>query len=135
MQWKQECEKAVLKLTLEEVDIGLFLLGRQFDQAMRQMLEVARDSGSLPVLDGHINKLQNRIDWALNQGVFRDKATLNLLRIERNERGHEPPTLNERRAIMKFAPFLAGLYLDYLILIQDRIDGTISGRAHQMPGA
>jgi hypothetical protein len=135
IQWKQECERAVLKLTLEEVDIGLFLLGRQFDQAMRQMLEVARNSGSLPVLDGHINKLQNRIDWALNQGVFRDKATLNLLRIERNERGHEPPTLDERRAIMKFAPFLAGLYLDYLILIQDRIDGALSGRSHQMPGA
>jgi len=119
-EWREECKKAVAKLSLEEVDIALFMLGRQFDQALRNMLEVARDCG-LPVLEGHLARIQNRIDWALTRGVFRDKATLNLLRLERNERGHEPPTVGEQRAIMKFAPFLAELYIDYLLLIEHRI--------------
>ena len=52
--------------------------------------------------------------------MFRDKATLNLLKNERNERGHEPPTLTERLAIMQFAPYLAGLYIDFLVLIEQR---------------
>jgi hypothetical protein len=106
---------------VDEVDIGLFLLGRQFDYAMRLLLESARDHAAVPVLEGHLRLLQNRIDWAVTKGVFRDKATLSLLKNERNERGHEPPTVEERQAIMKFAPFLAGLYIDYLIMIDVRV--------------
>jgi len=121
IQWRQECDRAIGKLNLDDVDMGLFLLGRQFDQAMRYLLESARDNAGAPVLDGHLSRLQNRIDWAVSKGVFRDKATLSLLKNERNERGHEPPTLEERQAIMKFAPFLAGLYIDYLIMIDVRV--------------
>jgi len=120
--WRAECKKAIAKLNVNEVDIGLFMLGRQFDQALREMLESARDSGGFAVSEGHLSRVQNRIDWALHHGIFRDKATLNLLRIERNERGHEPPTAGERRAILKFAPFLAELYIDYLALIESRIE-------------
>lgn len=120
-EWQAECERAVARLTLEDVDIGLFLLGRQFDRAMRYLLESARDLAKMPVSDGHLKRLQNRIDWALSNGIFEDGATLNLLRNERNERGHQPPTPEERRAIMRFAPFLAGLYIDYLIIIEKHI--------------
>ena len=120
--WRMECDRAIEKLNVDEVDIGLFLLGRQFDQAMRHLLEIARDHAGATVLDGHLARLQNRIDWAVSKGVFRDKATLNLLRNERNERGHQPPTIDERRAVMKFAPYLAGLYIDYLIMIDQRAE-------------
>ena len=119
--WQNECERAVSKLTVEEVDIGLFLLGRQFDHAMKQLLQAAKDAG-LPVLNGHMERLQGRVDWAFSQGLFLDKPTLNVLRIERNERGHNPPTETERQAAMKYAPFLAGLYLDYLIMIEKHIE-------------
>jgi hypothetical protein len=120
-EWRGECERAVARLTLEDVDVGLFLLGRLFDQAMRYLLESARDRAKMPVLEGHFKRLQNRIDWALSNGIFQDGATLNLLKNERNQRGHQPPTTEERRAIMKFAPFLAGLYIDYLIMIEKRV--------------
>lgn len=126
--WKAECERAVAKLTLEEVDLGLFILGRQFDQSLRQMLECARDNGGMIVLDGHLKTISSRIDWALGKDVFRDKATLNLLRVERNERGHEPPTADEQRAILKFAPFLATLYIDYLVMIENKIRDFGSGQ-------
>lgn len=121
--WRSECERAVEKLNPADVDIALFLLGRQFDQAMRLLLEAARDQGGLPVSDGHINRLQSRIDWAVSQRVFTDKANLVLLKNERNERGHEPPAPDEQEATMKYAPYLANLYIDYLIMIDDRIRG------------
>ncbi|PTX99172.1 hypothetical protein DB345_02005 [Spartobacteria bacterium LR76] len=121
--WRAECERAVEKLTPKDVDIALFLLGRQFDQAMRLLLEAARDQGGFPVSEGHINRLQNRIDWAVSQHVFTDKANLVLLKNERNERGHEPPAPDEQEATMKYAPYLANLYIDYLIMIDDRIRG------------
>lgn len=118
--WRKECIRAVAKLTVDEVDIGLFLLGRLFDQGMTLLVQAARNAGH-PVSDGNLGKLNHRIDWAFSQGVLKDKATLTLLRVERNERGHEPPTLAERVALEKAAPFLAGLYIDYLILIEQQI--------------
>ncbi len=121
LNWKAECQRALTKLTVEDVDIGLFLLGRQYDQAMRSLLEAARDHGSLPVTEGNLKTLQTRIDWAISHLVFVDKSTLNLLRTERNERGHQPPTPEERAAVMKVAPYLAGLYLDFLLMIESRI--------------
>jgi hypothetical protein len=121
VDWREECRRALANLTLADVDIGLFILGRQFDKATTCLLEAGRAAGR-PVSEKDLNRLNARIEWALAQDVFRDKASLNLLRIERNERGHQPPTLEEREAILKFAPFLAGLYLDYLIMIEDRIE-------------
>ena len=118
--WRAECERAIANLNVDEVDVGLFLLGRQFDSAMRHLLETARDYTAATVLEGHLARLQNRIDWAVSKGVFGDRATLNLLKNERNERGHEPPSLDERQAIMKFAPYLASLYIDYLVMIDQR---------------
>jgi Sigma-70, region 4 len=117
--WRVECQRAITKLTVEEVDIGLFLLGRLFDEGMKLLLVAAREAGR-PVSDGHLSKLQNRIDWAYTQGLFQDRSVLNLLRVERNERGHSSPPLAEREALLKVAPYLAGLYIDYLILIEQR---------------
>jgi hypothetical protein len=88
---------------------------------MRSLLEAARDYGNLPVTEGNLKTLQTRIDWAASHLVFLDKATLNLLRIERDERGQQPPTPDERTAVMKFAPYLAALYLDYMLIIESRI--------------
>lgn len=120
--WRKECQRGVAKLTPEEVDIGLFILGRQFDQAMKQLLTDAKAAG-LVVLSGHTERLKNRIDWAFGQGLFTDKPTLEVLRVERNERGHNAPTDEERKAAMKYAPYLAGLYLDYLLMIEHHIEG------------
>lgn len=120
--WRNECERAVEKLTLADVDIGLFLLGRQFDVSMKELLLAAKLRGNPPVADGHIEKLNNRIEWAIKHGFLNDKPTVNLLRNERNERAHgHGPSENERVAIMKSAPFLAGLYLDYIVIIDGHI--------------
>lgn len=121
-EWRAECDRATARLTVEDVDIGLFLLGRQFDQAMRHLLETARDHAGMVVTKDQIKSVGTRIVWAVGHKVFHDEATLNLLKNERNARGHEPAPIEERRAIMKFAPFLAGLYLDYLLIIEQKIE-------------
>jgi hypothetical protein len=125
--WREECKRALANFTLPDVDIGLFILGRQFDKATTCLLEAARAAGK-QVSERDLTPLNARIEWVLAQDVFRDKASLNLLKIERNERGHQPPTLEEREAILKFAPFLAALYLDYLIMIEDRIERFQAGQ-------
>lgn len=121
--WKAECQRALTLLTESTVDIGLFLLARQFDSAMHTLLENARDFGGLHVAESDIETLQGRIDWVVDHKIFGDKATLHLLRVERQERGTQVPTDAERKALMKFSPFLVALYLDYLILIEKSIAG------------
>jgi len=119
-EWATECKRGLKQLTVEHVDLGLFVLGRLFDQAMKQLLETGREAG-LSVSEKSLGSLKNRIDWALREGIFSDKVNLNLLKNERNDRGHETPTMEEREASLKFAPYLAGLYLDYLGLIERQI--------------
>ncbi len=126
-EWRAECERGVAKLTIHEVDIGLFLLGRQFDQAMRQLLESAAKHSTIPVTKDHLKTLANRITWAVDHKVFHDAATLNLLRVERNARGHEPAAVGERAAVLKFAPYLAGLYIDYLLMVEEKIKAFEGG--------
>lgn len=131
--WRSQCHSAIQKITPDDVDIGLFQLGRQFDQAMDQLLTAAAASGRHVVSDGHKKTLQNRIDWAFSNGIFNDKSTLHLLKTDRNERGHQPPTAEERAAILKFAPFLVELYLDYLLMIDKRIQAFESPVNHHVP--
>ncbi len=120
--WRTECARGITHLNVENVDIGLFIFGRQFDSAMQTLLLAAQQHGSPPVAEHDLNKLYHRIEWALRNGVFTDKANADLLRIQRNERGHKPPSEEERRATMKFAAYLAELYLDYLIIVERKIE-------------
>ena len=129
--WRNECSRGLSSLNVENVDVGLFILGRQFDSAMEELLRSAQHAGAPPVSDHDQKKLYHRIDWALRHGVFTDKATADLLRTQRNERGHMPPSETERRAMMKFAPYMASLYLDYLIIIERAIRRWV---APKMPG-
>ncbi|MEO6784941.1 MAG: sigma factor-like helix-turn-helix DNA-binding protein [Chthoniobacteraceae bacterium] len=121
MEWRLECERGTKMLTVDDVDMGLFILGRQFDQSMRHLLEGARDHGGMTVTDHHLKSLGNRINWAADQKIFSDPTILNLLKSERNARGHEPATLAERKALLKFAPFWAELYIDYLLIIEQQL--------------
>jgi hypothetical protein len=118
--WKTELQRAIEKINIEDVDIGLFLTGRQFESSMKALLGAADRRGDPPVAEGNKAKLNNMIDWAISRGLFVDQGTLHLLRIERNERAHKPP-LSERSALLKAAPFLVALYLDYILMVQDRL--------------
>jgi hypothetical protein len=119
-KWKRELQRSIEKIDIEDVDIALFVIGRQFEDCMKALLQAADKRGDPPVAEGNKAKLNNMIDWAISRELFVDRGTIHLLRIERNERAHKPP-LSERSALLKAAPFLIALYLDYILMIQDRL--------------
>jgi hypothetical protein len=47
--WLEECARGITHLNIENVDIGLFIFGRQFDSAMEALLLAAQQHGSPPV--------------------------------------------------------------------------------------
>ena len=60
------------------------------------------------------------VDCAVENQIVADIPILNFLRHERNERlyGRMLPH-SEREILMKHSPFMAGLYIDYMKLLDD----------------
>lgn len=121
-QWAAELERAVRKLTVMDVDVAIFMLGRQFDVAMKALVTSARERGMPPVTKDDDKSLSSRIDWALRNDFLHNAVTVKLLREERNARAHdEAPPVEQRERMIKDAPFLAGLYLNALIDIEGHL--------------
>lgn len=118
---REECQRAIKQLNVKNVDIALFMFGRLFEDSMIALVDTAEKSGKLPVSDWAKQKLHNRVQWAINHGVFTDPSTAGMLKTERNNRSHGVPSLEERESLMKFAPYLSELYVDYLIIIESKI--------------
>lgn len=119
---KAEIRRAIQNLTLDNVDIGLFLLGRQFEVVIKRALLKGSRKGVITLPAGLGSdpakwKLGNMVDGAKQCGLITDLGVANLLRQERNERAHsDPPSLDERQALMNSAQYLAGLYIDYILV-------------------
>ncbi len=119
---RRESARAALNLLNEQyVDVGLFLLSRQFENALRAYL---REAG---IVDPEVPeskpwpKLDVLITAARKNHLITDEGHLHYLRYERNERGHgEEPPLDERRAMLADRQRLAGTYLRYIELLESR---------------
>jgi hypothetical protein len=120
---KEKIERALSFLNEENVDIGLFLLSKEFEATLKAYLVVARAKGKLSVTLGKDPdkwKLVNMVDCAKENGIINDHAVFHYLRQERNDRAHGTmPTLEERRALMKEMIQVAGLYIDYIKLLDE----------------
>ncbi|MDQ1636896.1 MAG: hypothetical protein QOF62_235 [Pyrinomonadaceae bacterium] len=115
-----EASKAVAKLTLTEVDNGLFLLGRLFEGTLRDFMITVEKTKKYPVGPGNYAKLNNMIQWIESKGIVSEKTILNFLRLERNERAHAAaPTLEEREMMLKSAPWMASIYLNYIVYFKE----------------
>lgn len=119
-------ERALLDLTEESVDIGLFLLGREFETTLKAYLVAAYAKGKLKSVPG--NKIPGKDRLALNEmisclkinDIVTDDAVLSYLRQTRNDRAHgSTPNLAERQLLMKNVQLLAGLYIDYIKWLDD----------------
>jgi hypothetical protein len=111
----EQAREAVEKLTVEEVDIGLFLLGRLFEGTLRAFMKAAEETGAYQVKAGNYDKLANMIEWTKSQSIISDPAALHVLRQARNDRAHEQaPSPAERQIMLNSAGWMAGMYLDYI---------------------
>jgi hypothetical protein len=113
---KENLYRAIRNLNVENVDMGLFQLGRIFESELRSFLLEAQRKQAFPVTNNDLQRLASMIDCVERNGIIKKQASLTFLRQERNERAHgDMPDLAEREELMKQASSLAGLFIDYII--------------------
>lgn len=118
---RDNLKRAVSNLNIDNVDLGLFQLGKIFENELRSFLTLAKTKNAFPVSNKDLGRLVDMIDCVETNKVTTQKYHLTLLREHRNERAHgNIPNLAERQKLMQYAPFLGDLYIDYIILFNDK---------------
>ena len=111
---REKIKRAVSFLNLDDVDIGLFLLGKEFEATLKRYLQQAYSTS------GKWKSLDAMISFIAKEGIITDKAILNYLRQKRNDRAHGTmPSLDERQIIMNNVRSSANLYIDYIKFFDD----------------
>jgi DNA-directed RNA polymerase delta subunit len=120
---RESVVRAFPYLNVDNVDIGLFLVSKQFEVTLKNYLILAKSKGILktvPNKDSSKWILRTMIDCAIKNDLIKDKTILELLRAERNARAHgNMPSLEERQTLMKSVKFIVKLYIDYTKLFDD----------------
>jgi hypothetical protein len=121
---RENVQKALGDLTEERIDIGLFQLGREFETITKTYLIAAHAKGKLPWLPKNTMtpnefNLDQMVNCLEHNNIVIDKPTLSYLRQKRNDPAHRRPTLEERRILMDNVQLPAGLYIDYIKLLDD----------------
>ncbi len=118
---KEQLERAVKDLTVENVDLGLFQLGRIFENELKAFLIEAQRRGSYVVSSKDLVRLASMIDCVERNGIVKEKHHLTLLREQRNERAHgDMPDIEERRRLMQHSPFWGDLYIKYIRFFNEK---------------
>lgn len=120
---REKIERALSFLNEENVDIGLFLLSKEFEATLKAYLIAARTKGKLHIMLGKDPdkwKLVNMVDCAKENGIINDHAVFHYLRQERNDRAHgSMPTLQERYVLMNNVGYIASLYINNIQLFDE----------------
>lgn len=126
---RQKVERALTYLNEEQVDVGLFLLSKEFEATLKTLLNETRAAGTLtwvPASDPSKWRLAEMVTVAEKNHFITDTAILGYLRQERNDRAHGTmPSQDERSTLMRATPMLAGLYIDYIALFANRTQEPI----------
>ena len=81
-------KRAIDRLNIDEVDLGLFELGRIFENELKDYLCVAKKYSVIQVYRKDLEKLVHMIDCVVRENVVSKGYYLHILREERNERAH-----------------------------------------------
>lgn len=112
---RENVARALSFLNINDIDIALFLLSKEFEATLKKHLKLAHALGKLHYLPKGTLSLNVMIDFVEKEGIITDKAVLHFLRQKRNDRAHgSMPKLEERRMMMKHAEVTAGMYIDYI---------------------
>lgn len=121
LQLQEKVKRAVGFLNLENVDVGLFLLSKEFESVLLTYLLQAEKCGKIEnPTPGKRKSLDEMINFIAKEELVTDKATLHYLRQKRNDRAHGTmPSLNERQLMMNNLQIVTNLYIDYIKLFDD----------------
>jgi hypothetical protein len=123
---KAELKKAFTKLNIDDADMGLFMLGRTFEGALKNYLKEVQARNVFAVTQANLGTLKTMIDCVEHNGIITAKADLTSLREERNARAHGSIlSLAEREELLQRAPHLAGLYVLYIVKFSKMRDELI----------
>jgi len=104
-----ELRLAIGLLDGEAIEMGLFHLGKLFEQEVRCFLDAAAARNVFPVSKRDRGRLADMLDCLERNGVITNKRTLEYLRQERNVHAHE--VLDDRESLRRDAPAIATLYI------------------------
>lgn len=114
-------KRAINKLNIDEVDLGLFELGRIFENELKDYLIIAKQHSVIQVYRKDLEKLVHMIDCVVRENVVSKGYYLHILREERNERAHgKIPNLDERKTILNKAHYVAELYIQNIVFFNDQ---------------
>jgi hypothetical protein len=121
---REKVERALPLLTEDFVDLGLFLLSKEFEATLKSYLITAHAKGKLSITPGGKSpdrlSLAEMISCIRSNGIVTDDAVLSYLRQSRNDRAHGTmPSLAERKVFLNNVQHIAGLYIDYIKLFDD----------------
>jgi len=119
---REKVKRAIALLDLDNVDAGLFMLGKEFEATLKRYLEKASSMDKITPPRGDRDKwnLAGMIACAQRNGIIADRGALEYLRAKRNERAHgSMPSLRERQILMDNVELVAGIYIDYIRLFDD----------------
>ncbi len=116
-----QLKRVIGKLNVDEVDLGLFDLGRIFENELKDYLMAARDHAVIQVNQKDLQRLVNMIDCVVREKVATKGYYLHILREERNERAHgKIPNLEERKKLLNKAHYVADLYIQKIIFFNSK---------------
>lgn len=119
---RSKVKEALKYITVEDIDLALFLLGKEFEDTLKQYLLTAHNAGELPDLQTDRLNLNNMINVVEKARIVTDKSVLHYLREKRNERAHGTrPSLQEREILMEHAATTASMYVDYIRYFDDKM--------------
>jgi len=120
-QLRLDLQRATGNLSVENVDLVLFQLGKIFEKELHKYLTEVRTVAAFPVSSKDVDRLASMIDCVERNGIIKDKHVLTFLRQERNERAHgDIPSFEERERLMEQVPYLAGMFIDYIIFFNKK---------------
>lgn len=118
---KEQLGRAIKNLNVDNVDLGLFHLGKIFENELKAFLVEAQRKEKYNISSRDLARLVSMIDCVERNGIVRQKHHLTLLREHRNERAHgEIPDIEERKRLMQHAPFLGDLYIKYISFFNEQ---------------
>jgi hypothetical protein len=118
---RSDIERALKLFNIDNIDVGLFQIGKMFENELKAFLLVAMNQKAFPVSNKDISTLSNMINCVDREKIITKKHHLDLLREQRNMRSHgEIAQLQERQKLLNHAHFLGELYLQYIVFFHDK---------------
>lgn len=118
---KDNLKRAINNFNIDNIDLGLFQLGKIFENELRLYLTQAKAKNVFQVTSKDLERLVDMINCLERNKVITEKHHLTLLREHRNERAHgDIPNFDERQKLIKHAPFLGDMYIKYIVLLNEK---------------